>query len=97
MPYLEGLYLPKTECKFVKTAYVGGRLAVHAVSVNKEPLAMVSVNIPEQPCPENHFWFKDWSENTGNLECMIEQSLVKLTGISCRTGFVTAQLVECLF
>jgi len=69
-----------------------------------EPIAMATVNLPHYPVGRNKegrvlTFIKDWSENQGILDQLVEQNMVERV---CRqgepvrvpTGYVQADLVE---
>ena len=65
-----------------------------------EPVATASVNIVDytmsDKSAETHTFIKDWGENKGMLQALIDQNVVEDTGISWPTGFVEANLVKVL-
>lgn len=65
-----------------------------------EPVATASVNIADyhfsDDLKETHTFIKDWGENKGMLKALVEQGIVKDTGVKWPTGYVEANLVEVL-
>lgn len=85
-----------------KESYHNGATALTATSLKGEPFATLSVNItdssmPSQNLPKDQCYLKTWSENEGILPCLEKAGLVQYTGVSARTGFVSAPLVKILF
>ena len=42
------------------------------------------------PIRENHVWIKEWSENEGVLEALVEAGIIELTGNAWPTGYTYA-------
>jgi hypothetical protein len=60
-----------------------------------EQIAVLSVNLPDALLPDqNHTFIKDYSENEGVLAQLIQQGIVRDTGIKVSSGFVQIPLVE---
>lgn len=79
------------------SAYESGHaLALVATSANDgEPLATLSVNLPEEPLSnENCFWCKDYSENAGIGDQLETLEIAKRTGRRTQSGFVTIDEFE---
>ena len=56
-----------------------------------EPYCDVTVRIPGAPaCREDEAYVKEWSENAGLGDWLVENGIATRTGISARTGYVTA-------
>ena len=64
---------------------------------NNNPIATATVFIlgytPETP---KHTLIKNYSENEGILNCLIEHGIVEDTGKSVKSGFVTCPIVKIL-
>lgn len=57
--------------------YPNGRTALELVDHKTgEPVAVATVNVPEQDVPEGHVLIKDYSENTGMFKQLHEQGIV---------------------
>jgi hypothetical protein len=69
----------------------GGKLAVELVGENGEPIAMLSVNIPESShmLGENEFFAKTWSENEEIAEDALQSGIFRDTGRTS-DGFLKA-------
>lgn len=57
------------------------------------PLATASVNVPQQ-LPDGVMGVKDWSENEGMLQFLVDNGLVEDTGLTLTSGFVVIHLVR---
>jgi len=94
----------KTKIKFKKWKcvlefgqYGNGRIAITLNdAVDGSPVAKATVNLADVPLPDNHVLIKDWSENEGMLNCLEENGIVKSTGKTHSTGFVSAHECELL-
>jgi hypothetical protein len=71
----------------------GGKLAVELVDQNGEPIAMLSVNIPESShmLGENEFFAKTWSENEEIAEEALQSGIFRDTGRTS-DGFLKAKI-----
>lgn len=79
------------KCNLVSTEYKNGRTALLLEADNTgAPVAVASVNVPGEPCPEGHTFIKDWSENEGIARALEEAGAIKLTGRKVPVGFVHA-------
>lgn len=83
-----------------RLAYKNGRVALALVVASGrdkgEPYATATVNIPEVPLADNEAIVKDYSENAGMLEALIEAGIVEDTGRFVQSGFVQAPIVRVL-
>jgi hypothetical protein len=78
-----------------KMHYADGNVCLAARDPNDgSPYGTLSVNIPETNINDNHVWIKDWSENEGVLNALVESGLVRDLGITQPCGFMNAHLVE---
>jgi hypothetical protein len=64
--------------------------------VTHETICIPTVNIPEAKLAKNEILIKDWSENEGVLQTLVENGIVKDTGKTVKTGFVNAHVCELL-
>ena len=59
-----------------------------------EPIATITVMLEDAGPPQpGHLYIKNWSENEGILEALIDHGYVMDTGIRIPTGWVEAALV----
>ena len=78
-----------------KTQYADGNTALTAIDpISHEPAGTLTVNIPETTLNANHVWIKDWSENEGVLNALIESKLVENLNVTYPQGFCEAHLVK---
>lgn len=81
----------------IKASYAqdGSLALVASVSETGEPLARISTYLSHNP-PSNHncFWCKDYSENEGIGEQLIELGIAKKTGRRADAGFVFSEEYE---
>ena len=87
-------------CAIKKEMYKNGVTALVLYDVNDgEEVLTATVNLPEhqlQEAKDDLTFIKNWSENEGILECLIENKIVDYSGIDVPTGFVEANLVKVL-
>ncbi len=62
---------------------------------NKEQLATVTVNFPYE-LPPNHVAIKDYSENSGVLDFLIEAGIVEQPSYQIQSGFVLIPVCKLL-
>ena len=79
------------DCIAVGNYYGNNRKAISLIdSVDKSPIATASVNITDLDCPDDEVWIKDYSENTGMLDCLVKAGMVDPEPTSeAKGGFVT--------
>lgn len=88
-------WAPHQELTLVGGSYTNGRLAIRAVNQDGEPIATLTVNIPEIELSEGQVIIKDWSENEGALVTLEAAGLVqKVAGV--QAGFCTAHVCKWL-
>ena len=74
-----------------------GRKAIMLLdAISDELVAAASVNMPEVPLAENEVLIKDYSENAGILKVLEEAGIVRPTGESVSSGFVSLRVCELL-
>ena len=84
------------DCKINVRQYGNGRTALQLVDAKtSEPIATATVNVPDAILEDNEILIKDYSENTGMLNALVETGIVTDTGKRVETGFVTIPV--CLF
>lgn len=82
------------------TKYLDGTTAIIFNEPNGAPLAKASVNMTEHlpdeliPVPHEITFIKDYSENEGVLDTLLDADLVETVGIPVSTGHVTVQAVK---
>lgn len=70
-------FAPHQELTLVSGRYQNGRLAIKAVNGDGEPVATLTVNIPEVELAEGQIIVKDWSENEGAFSTLIHAGLIE--------------------
>ena len=85
------------DCTIELTQYAhNGQKAMQLYDANDgEPIARATVCI-DYDFQENQTAIKDWSENEGMLQALIDSHIVKDTGIRVPCGFTEAAIVEIL-
>lgn len=82
-------------CTIQKTKYACGQTAI-IIWVDDEPLCKATVAIPEIDLNENHVFIKNWSENEGVLQSLIDNKVLVDTGGIVACGFCEANLCRLL-
>ena len=72
------------------------RPTIMIMDLNGRTTMIASVNLPDEPCEPGHTYIKDWSENEGILQSLLDAGIIRDTGKSARTGFVSARYVQIL-
>ena len=79
--------------------YQNGRISLELVAweddtisevFEGEPIATCTVNVPEYPLAADEVIIKDYSENEGMLQALLDAKVVELAGRSVSMGFVTS-------
>jgi hypothetical protein len=82
------------ECYLEFARYPNGRRAIRLVdSRDDEEYAVATVNVITASLPPGHVAIKDYSENVGILEALVEAGVVTDTGVKVSTGFVSVPVV----
>lgn len=88
---------PVTGIKLWAATYSNGRLALRLTAPMEEdenidePFATATVNLIEQDCPRGEIWVKDWSENEGMVEWLIENQVIEDGATaSAPSGYIVA-------
>ena len=83
-----------------KSKYSNGRLALLLIDRDPEGYGQrfmnISVNMIDFPCPANHCWIKDYSENAGIKEILLGEGIIAPEIDVRNTGFVAVTLHEVL-
>ena len=81
-------------CSLKKAQYANGRDALLLLDANtEEPVAYATVNLPDHHIQSGHVFIKDWSENEGMYETLLESGVIKEVVNQIRSGFV--MIKEC--
>lgn len=76
--------------------YSNGRHVIQLFNTGGELLATATVNVPKAILHSDEVLIKNWSENEGILEALIENKIVEDTGRIVSTGFVEANICRLL-
>jgi len=86
------------DCELILNKYRNGRPALSLVAWDDdpdndieqgEPIASCTSNLPDEYLDENEVFIKDYSENEGMLQALLDAKIVLETGRIVRSGFVT--------
>lgn len=61
---------------------------------DSSPIAVATVNLPDQPLPDDELFIKNWSENEGIYEALVKAGYIKTFHNVVATGYVTALQVK---
>lgn len=74
--------------------YSNNRIAIECLDPNDgEPIAVATVNLPDEHLGENEVFIKDYSENEGMLNSLMEAGIVSAPIDMVQSGFV--QIPKC--
>jgi len=84
---------------WVCLAYLGrygnGRLAITLQDrINSEPIAVATVNLPNDAQDDDEVFIKAWSENSGMVEALLEAGIIEPPYDRIPTGFVHAEVCK---
>lgn len=74
--------------------YSNGRIAISLV--DPEPIAVATVNLPDVVLQHDEVIIKDYSENTGMLDALIESGYVSEPIRMVQTGYVSCPVCKLL-
>jgi hypothetical protein len=84
-------------CVAVFEKYRNGRTAIQLMDAEDgSPIATATVNLPDFPLAEDRVAIKDYSENEGMLDALVEAGIVEELGLHAETGFVTVPICKLL-
>jgi len=84
-------------CDVVKTGYQhNGQIALLLLDSRTGKRVAVATVCLDVEIPSNYCLIKNWSENEGIQEVLVEAGIIKLTGRSHPAGFVYADEAEVL-
>ncbi len=64
------------QCIALLERYKNGRSAITLITGKGEPVACATVNVPEAALDPDEVIVKDWSENSGMLDALIDAGIV---------------------
>lgn len=86
-----------SEVTIEKKMYSNGRTSLMLMDFEDGfPYATATVDIPHVDLKEREVIIKDYSENTGMLEFLVKNNIVKETGKVVKSGFITTPIAELL-
>lgn len=98
MRHIEGVFIGGTKyvkepmtVAITKYAHDGSMAVVTHIAATGEPAMKASVCIPNHPPRDGCFWVKDYSENAGILQSLLDAGICELTGNVTIAGY---ELVE---
>lgn len=85
------------ECVVKKDRYVNGRAKIDLHdSVSGVPITTATINIPEFPLEDDEVIIKNYFENKGMVDALVEHRIAKRTGRICVHQYVVAPIVKIL-
>lgn len=82
-------------CTLQWARYGNGRVALRLIDAQTgEPLATASVNVPEIALDEDEIALKDYAENAGLFDDLVQAGIVEPTGRLVPVGYVTVPVVK---
>lgn len=86
-----GRYGTGLEMFLHRANYGNGRIALRLLDEQGMPQLTCTVNLPEEACPPDEVWIKDWSENEGMRKFLEEEGIIsRQVAAMAVTGHVTA-------
>lgn len=77
-------------CYLNKGEYPNKRIALELIEIGTgDPIAVATVNIPDQRMDSDEVAIKDYSENEGMLKALVNAQIIKLPHRYIDQGFVT--------
>jgi hypothetical protein len=78
-------------------AYPNDRKAIELINAkNGEPVLVATINVPEISISEDEVIIKNYSENEGILEVLIQSKIISSPVRTIQTGFITAPICKLL-
>ena len=69
--------------------YGNNRIAIECLDVvDGSPVAVATINLPDQPLKDNEIFIKDYSENSGMLDSLMAAGIVSAPIEMVKSGFV---------
>ena len=70
--------------------YYNGRVHILLIDAHtREPIANCTVNVPEEKQNDDEVFIKDYSENVGMVDSLVEANIINRPHRFITTGFVT--------
>jgi len=82
-------------CRVCITKYANDRIAIQLFDVeDNSSVATASINLPDIKLEKDEVIIKDYSENKGLLQVLLDAGIVEKTGKSANVGFVTVEICK---
>jgi len=87
----------KYGCRVVFAKYNNNRTAILLEdSIDLSTVVVATINIPEHPLDVDEVIIKDYSENSGILDCLIQNKVISEPVRFIQTGYVTVPVCKLL-
>lgn len=90
------IHFQNYDCSLHFDRYAGGAVAIRLHSATVGPIATATVNIPGTVLDKDEVVIKDYSENAGILQSLVEAGVVARTDRTVRAGFALANICKLL-
>ena len=88
------MYFAGTECEIIKGNYQNGRTCLRLFSPNEGPMAVATVNMPGINLEDDEVIIKDYAENEGMLDLLLQEGIVtEIVGIA-ESGYVKCPICK---
>jgi Domain of unknown function (DUF4313) len=96
--FVKKLKYKEWNCSLVKEHYAyGGRVVLFLNDAeNGEPIATCTTNVPKEPLAVDEVFIKNYSENEGMLDFLVNAGVVKDTGRRIKSGYVEIPVCKLL-
>ena len=85
------------KCNLVFRQYSNQRIAIELIEIGtNEPIAVATINLPCALLKDDEICIKDYSENEGMLDVLIEAGVISKPIREIQSGFVTIPICELL-
>ena len=85
------------ECEVHKITYNNGRVGLQLNDIiDGCPIATATINMPEIELAPDEVIIKDYSDNTGMTEVLVQGGVIELTNRKAMTGYVYAPICKLL-
>jgi len=87
---MENVKFAGFDCTVEFATYSNGRTAIQLRDANDgQPIATATVNLPDEPMAEDEVAIKNYSENSGMLDILIDTGVIASPHREIPRGFVT--------
>ena len=94
-PKLPRVEVNGVDCTIVFQRYESRRRCLRLIA-DDEPYMCATVNVPDVPLSAREILIKNWEENTGVLEALVEAGIVEATNQTIAIGQQQADVVRLL-